>query len=104
MIIVCKKYYVDVVIRELSSTSTYQEVERSCDDIVLRHIKYMEQKGMVLQPEHETLPSFYWLPKLHKSPFGKRFIAASNKCTTKRLSTLLIACFKTILTHFQTIL
>ena len=42
VIIVCKKYYLDVVIRELSSTSTYQEVRRSCDDIVLRHIMYME--------------------------------------------------------------
>ena len=54
----CKKYYLDVVIRELSSTSTYQEVRRSCDDIVLRHIKYMEQNDIVLQPEHEVLPSF----------------------------------------------
>ena len=101
VIIVCKKYYLDVVIRELSSTSTYQEVRRSCDDIVLRHIKYMEHNGIVLQSEHETLPSFYRLPKLHKSPFGKRFIAASNKCTTKRLSTLLTACFKTTLTLYK---
>ena len=54
VIIVCKKYYLDVVIRELSSTSTYQEVRRSCDDIVLRHIKCMEQNGIVLQPEHEA--------------------------------------------------
>ena len=42
VIIVCKKYYLDVVIRELSLTSTYQKVRRSCDDIVLRHIMYME--------------------------------------------------------------
>ena len=26
---------------------------------------------------------------------------ASNKCTTKRLSTLLTACFKTTLTHYK---
>ena len=38
VIIVCKKYYLDVVIRELRLTSTYQEVRRSCDDIVLSHI------------------------------------------------------------------
>ena len=99
--IVCKKYYLDGVIRELSLTSTYQEVSRSCDDIAMRHIRYTEQNSIVLQPEHETLPSFYWLPKLHKSPFGKRFIAASNKCTTKRLSPLLTACFKTTLTHYK---
>ena len=28
------------------------------------------------------MPSFYWLPKLHKTPYGTRFIAASNKCTS----------------------
>ena len=37
------------------------------------------------------------LPKLHKNPYGARFIAASNKCTTKQLSSLLTSCFKTIL-------
>ena len=52
-----------------------------------------------VQEQHEQLPSFYWLPKLHKKPNGSRFIPASNKCTTKHLSLLLTSCFKTILTH-----
>ena len=43
-----------------------------------------------VQEQHEQLPSFYWLPKLHKKPYGSRFIAASNKCTTKQLSSLLL--------------
>ena len=45
--------------------------------------------------------TFYWLPKLHKTPYGTRFIAASNRCTTKQLSTLLTSCFKTIINHFK---
>ena len=32
---------------------------------------------------------------------GARFIAASNKCTTKQLSSLLTSCFKTILIHYK---
>ena len=51
--------------------------------------------------QHEQLPSFYWLPKLHKKPYGSRFIAASNTCTTKQLSSLLTSCFKTILIHYK---
>ena len=51
-------------------------------------------------PEHyDQLASFYWLPKLHKKLYGSRFIAASNKYTTKQLSSLLTSSFKTILTH-----
>ena len=54
-----------------------------------------------VEPEHEDLPSFYWLPKLHKNPYGKRFITASNRCTTKSLSKLLTTCLAKITCHFR---
>ena len=49
----------------------------------------MLNSGIDVCEQHERLPSFYWLPKLHKTPYGTRFIAASNRCTTKQLSALL---------------
>ena len=60
-----------------------------------------QKVNIVVEPEHEDLPSFYWLPKLHKNPYGKRFIAASNKCTTKSLSKLLTTCLAKIICHFR---
>ena len=33
--------------------------------------------------------SFYWTPKLHKTPYKHRFITSSLDCTTKPLSVLL---------------
>ena len=36
-----------------------------------------------------------------KHHYGTRFIAASNRCTTKQLSALLTSCYKTIITHFK---
>ena len=39
-----------------------------------------------VSPEQKQLPSFYCLPKLHKTLYGTRFIVESNKCTTKKLS------------------
>ena len=50
----------------------------------------MVQNNIFVQEQQEHLPSFYWLPKLHKNPYGARFITASNKCTTKQLSSLLL--------------
>ena len=49
----------------------------------------------------EELPCFSWLPKLHKTLFVSRFIAASNKCTMKPLSGLLTACLHTVNLHFK---
>ena len=50
---------------------------------------------------YRCLPQFYWLPKLHKQPYGARFIAASYTCTTKPLSRLLTSCLKLITTHYK---
>ena len=61
----------------------------------------MTKVNINVEPEHEDLPSFYWLPKLHKNPYGKRFIAASNRYTTKSLSKLLTTCLAKITCHFR---
>ena len=94
VIVVCKKYYLDVVLKELESTNTYQEVHSDCSSVVSRHLKYMVQNDIFVQEQQEHLPSFYWLPKLHKNPYGARFIAVSNKRTTKQLSSLLLLVLK----------
>ena len=101
VIVVCRKYYLEVIMRELSTTSTYQKVDEDCMDIVMEHVNYLRQSGIDVGEEHEHLPSFYWLPKLHKTPYSSRFIAASNRCTTKQLSSILTSCFKTIISHFK---
>ena len=61
-----------------------------------RHIEYMKSKSISITHEMEQLPC---IPKLHKTLFGSRFIAASNRCTTKPFSGLLTACFTTVMMH-----
>ena len=100
IIVVCKKYYLDVVIKELNLNNTYKEVHNKGVNIISRHLDYMKN-DIDVQEQHEQLPSFYWLPKLHKKPYGSRFIATSNTCTTKQLLSLLTSCFKTILIHYK---
>ena len=51
---------------------------------------------LTLNVIQERLPTFYWLPKLHKKPYKARFIANSSSCTTTELSKLLTSCLTTI--------
>ena len=41
IIVVCKKYYLEVVLKELRTTSTYKHVDRECMDVVAEHLKFM---------------------------------------------------------------
>ena len=102
IIVVCKKYYLDVL-NELSATNTYVHENKECEQLCSEHniVWYMANNRIEVKHEHEDLPSFYWLPILHKKPYGKRFIAASNRCTTKPLSKLLTACLARITCHFK---
>ena len=73
--------------KEIETTATYEKVKENCQDIVNRH------QRIDVPSEYRCLPR---LPKLHKQPYGTRFIAASHKCTTKPLSELLTNCLKLI--------
>ena len=41
----------------------------------------------------------YWLPKLHRNPYGARFIANSSSCMTTGLSGLLTSYFAAVKGH-----
>ena len=104
VIVVCKKYCLEVVLRELNTTSTYEREDRDCVNVVTEHLRFMTNNKINVEPELHHLPSFYWLPKLHKQPYGTRFIAASNKCSTKPLSKLLTTCLSKITCHLNIVL
>ena len=58
VIVVCKKYYLDVVIKELNSTKTYVKVNNESVNVVSRHLDYMVKNGVDVSPAQEELPSF----------------------------------------------
>ena len=41
VIVVCKKCYLEVVLKELRTTNTYKHVDRECMDVVTEHLKFM---------------------------------------------------------------
>ena len=98
IIVVCKKYYVEVDLNEFShvgQSSTYITCDHSPNHIVRTLISDMKRWNINIPLDMEELPSIYWVPKLHKNPYGNRFTAASNRCRTKSLSRLLTNCLTT---------
>ena len=55
--------------------------------------------GVKAKENQDKVPTFYWLPKLHKKPYKARFIANSSSCTTTELSKLLTLCLTAVKKH-----
>ena len=55
------------------------------DKLLLRHIDTLTEINVKI--DQCELPTFYWLPKLHKNPFKLRIISNSSQCSTNILST-----------------
>ena len=102
VIIVCKKYHIDTLVKELGinnvniNNPTYILIDNSFLTIMKSHNQFISSVGLEMSEEDQNLPYLYWTPKLHKSPYKHRFIAGSSKCTTKDLPCLLIKVLSTI--------
>ena len=106
VLIVCKKYYIEVILKELdtcngTSPQTYTPCTAHVGDLLAAHVDFMNGQNISVPTDLRNLPSFYWLPKMHKNPIGSRFIAASSACTTKPLSKLLTYSLKLVAKHFK---
>ena len=83
---VYKKYYVQVLLKELGLLNTTSNTCQQVNDTlynVLQHQNNTLDYVFSLKnndKEFDFLPCIYWLPKMHKTPSGARFIIAGNKC------------------------
>ena len=74
VIIVCKKYYIDTLVKELGinnvniNNPTYIPIDDSFETIVKSHNQFIKSVGLEISEEDQNLPYLYWTPKLHKSP------------------------------------
>jgi hypothetical protein len=112
--VVCKKFYIEQSLRELDifkesnlndKAKTYVQVtdEKKCirTSTIKRHLRYMKT-SFSIDEIPEDIPFLYWIPKMHKKPKSKqRYIAASNRCSTKPLSAILTKCLKLVETQHR---
>ena len=76
IIIICKRYHIETLIKKLgldncstpTGNSTYNSCQMSFEDIVNTHDTFMNSLGIKLSDDDKRLPYLYWTPKLHKSP------------------------------------
>ena len=86
---------------ELVNTQSYTLVNTDEKSIISEHVKKCEQLRADINITQHKLPTMYWLPKLHKTPYKARFIANSTSCTTTTVSTLLTSCLTKIKEHVK---
>ena len=96
---ICKKYYVQVLLKELgllnTTSNTYQQVTDTLHNILQQQNNTIDSiLGIKNNDEFICLPCIYWLPKMHKIPSGARFIIAGMKCINKLLSKHATSAFK----------
>ena len=86
--------------QELNGTQAYEQTSAEEKSVINHHIfQNATRFGVSVDEDQDRLPTFYWLPKLHKQPYKSRFIADSSSCTTTELSKLLASCLTTIKDH-----
>ena len=99
----CKKYYISVIREELTKPGqlTYQPVNRDAGSINDDIVNFSISKGIKVPESMKDIPLIYWIPKIHKNPIGKRFIAGSKNCCIKLLSKNFSKALKLILHHMK---
>ena len=107
IVCVCKNYYIECLIKELGLNNstcnrTYTRSTLTKEEILDNHKSVLLSFGINIKKEDESLPSLYWIPKLHKNPYKERYIAGSSKCSTKPLSKILTSVLTTVKDGLQT--
>ena len=98
--IICKKYYVQVLLKELgllsATSNTYQQVSDTLHNILQQQNNTLDSVFGLKNNDEEfnCLPYIYWLPKMHKIPSGARFIIVGKKSINKQLSKHVTSAFK----------
>ena len=107
--IICKRFYIDILKKELGidsyNTITGNDVYKYVD--ISPTLFYKQQAlankalGNDLEKENCYIPLLYWTSKQHKNPYKFRFIAGATHCTNKTISIEVALALKCIKTQFK---
>ena len=96
---ICKKYYVQVLLKELgllnTTSNTYQQVNDTFDNFLQQQNDTLDSVFGLKNNDEEfnCLPCIYWLPKMYKISSVAKFIITGEKCINKQLNKLFTSAF-----------
>ena len=100
IVFICKKYYAQVLLKELgllnTTSDTYQQENDTLHNLLQQQNNTLDSLFEIKNNDEEfnCLLCIYWLPKIDKTPSGARFIIAGKKCINKQLSKYVTSAFK----------
>ena len=87
---ICKIYYISKLLAEInlsnSKSTTYSKATHSIEEIIQPNIRSCKKFDLNITQLDKLFPIMYWLPEIHKTLVGVRFIVASYYCSTNPLS------------------
>ena len=67
--------------------------------IVTDYLEKSDQLKADIKITCRKIPTMYWIPKLHKTPYKANFFASSSSCKTTHISKLLTSCLIIVKEH-----
>ncbi len=110
-VFICKKFYVERICQELgiiiengeikvTGNDTYKPVDKGIDELIKEHQELDAKYGWESNEQDKNkkeIPLLFATPKLHKNPYGWRFIVGAKFLTIRSLNLLL----HKVLCHFK---
>ena len=94
--IICKKFYVSLIDKEINSKN-FQKEDVSPEEVIKKHSTFLSSVSIQMDEENRNLPFLYCTVKQHKNPIGFRYITAGYNSSLKQLSVLVGICLKSML-------
>ena len=94
--IICKRFYLDVLFKEITESGNFVPSNVNRVDINREYSTILKQLGDQ-QVYKDNLPFVYWIPKFHKAPIGFRYITSGKNTCVNGLSKILSICLKSLL-------
>ena len=82
---ICKKFYAQVIAKELSSNGTYERYDYNCNALIKKQIIANAGYEIKVDKSFHNIPFFFCTPKFHKNPVKFRFITSSVSTVNKPL-------------------
>ena len=87
--IICKKYYLEILTKEIEDSSTFEFVDVNKDQLLKDLVQTYPGKNVLLK-----LPYLYALAKMHKIPKNFRYITCAKETLFSGLSIAVSKCLK----------